>query len=139
MQGVDIICASICAICGLVVSGRQSWSMGGLQLAVYYEPGDAGVALPRFIVTQAAPEPLPSIHRRQPGLVGRQGVIVIICANLRHLRFGGRGRQSWSTVVHLAVFTNRATQASPLHRFIEPTATWTLPLVPVSFVCRASS
>ena len=56
-----------------------------------------------------------------------QGV-VIICANLRILRFGiswvrgGRGRQSWSMGVHLAVLTQRATHASPLHRFIESTA-----------------
>ena len=35
---------------------------------------------------------------------------------------GGRGRQSWSMRVCLAVFINRATRASPLHRFIEPTA-----------------
>ncbi len=30
--------------------------------------------------------------------------------------WGGRGRQSWSTVVHLEVLTQRATHASPLHR-----------------------
>ena len=46
-----------------------------------------------------------------------RGVVVIIYANLRtSLRFDVRGRHSWSTVVHLAVFTNRATQASPLPR-----------------------
>ncbi len=47
----------------------------------------------------------------------------IICANLHNLRFGipcvrnGRGQQSRSIIVHLEVFTNRATHASPLHRY----------------------
>ena len=35
---------------------------------------------------------------------------------------GIRGQHSGSMVVCLEVFTQRATQASPLHRFIEPTA-----------------
>ena len=48
--------------------------------------------------------------------------VVIIRANLRILRFrippcpAVAGQHSWSTVVHLAVFTQRATQASPLPR-----------------------
>ena len=33
-------------------------------------------------------------------------------------------------VAHLEVFTNRATRASPLHRFIEPTAPGRFPLYP---------
>ena len=48
----------------------------------------------------------------------------MIGVNLRILRFGvggsrcwgGHGRHSWSTVVHLEVLTQRATHASPLHR-----------------------
>ena len=65
--------------------------------------------------------------------------------NLRHLRFGIpgvrgiRGQQSRSMVAHPEVFTNRATHASPLPRFIEPTAPGRFPLVPVSFLRMGDS
>ena len=52
---------------------------------------------------------------------------------------GIRGRHSGSMVVPVAVFTQRATSASPLHRFIEPTVPGRFPLVPVSFLSGASS
>ena len=52
---------------------------------------------------------------------------------------GIRGQQSGSMVVHLEVFTNRATHASPLHRFIDPTAGGMHPSAPVSFLRMGDS
>ena len=57
-------------------------------------------------------------------------------------RHGVRGIPSQptrSTVVHLEVFTSRATHASPLHRFIDPTARGMHPSAPVSFLRRGDS
>ena len=57
-------------------------------------------------------------------------------------RRGVRGipsQQSGSTVVHLEVFTSRATHASPLHGFIDPTAPGMHPSAPVSFLRRGDS
>ena len=57
-------------------------------------------------------------------------------------RHGVRGipsQQSRSTVVHLEVFTSRATHASPLHGFIDPTARGMHPSAPVSFLRRGDS
>ena len=57
-------------------------------------------------------------------------------------RRGVRGipsQQSGSMVVHLEVFTSWATRASPLHRFIDPTARGMRPSAPVSFLRRGDS
>ena len=52
---------------------------------------------------------------------------------------GIRGQQPGSAVVHLEVFTHLATHASPLHRFIEPTAPGMHPSAPVSFLRMGDS
>ena len=47
----------------------------------------------------------------------------------------GRGQQSRSIIVHLEVFTNRATQCVAPTQIYRTHRTWTLALVPVSFLC----
>ena len=90
--------------------------------------------------TDLSTPPRLECRRRRP-FRSSAGPSTVIGANLRHLRFGvrgfggGRGRRSGSKVVHLAVFTNRATQASPPHGSIDATAPGMPTSAPVPFLC----
>ena len=76
----------------------------------------------------------PRIYRTHRAWTRPLVPVSFLCRGVR----GGGGRHSWSTVVHLEVFTTRATHASPLHGFIERTARGRSHCYPLRFSAGAS-
>ena len=74
--------------------------------------------------------------RRGQSSFGRRGQSSFRRSPFRRGVRGIPSQQSGSMVVHLEVFTNRATHASPLHGSIDPTAPGMPPSAPVPFLRR---